>query len=142
MDDRRKGFGGLPRGGTCRDRAGAGLHLATIHPNEFSDGRVEDAGNWAPNREGEVISDVATYLKIAGGFEVLVPGKPLRQNNREASLLWEALQRDTAELIELHWPDIERVTEALLLRGELGEKETPAATTSVSSGSTVQRQKS
>jgi ATP-dependent Zn protease len=74
--------------------------------------------------------DVAVYLKIAGGFspisEVLVPGKPLQQTNREVSRLWERLQADTADLVELHWPSIERVAEALLIHEELGQKEIEA----------------
>ena len=72
--------------------------------------------------------NVATYLRLAGGFtfEVLVPGKPLQQDNGEASRLWDALQRDTADLIELHWSSIERVAEALLIHEELGQEQIDA----------------
>jgi hypothetical protein len=74
--------------------------------------------------------NVAVYLKIAGGFrpisEILVPGKPLQQTNGEVSRLWEQLQADTADLVELHWLSIERVAEALLIHEELGQEEIEA----------------
>jgi hypothetical protein len=74
--------------------------------------------------------DVAVYLKIASEFspisEVLVPGKPLQQTKGEASRLWEQLQADTADLVELHWPSIERVAEALLIHEELGQEQIEA----------------
>jgi hypothetical protein len=72
--------------------------------------------------------NVATYLRLAGGFtfEVLVPGKPLQQDNGEVSRLWDALQRDTTELVELHWSSIERIAEALLIHGELGQEQIDA----------------
>jgi hypothetical protein len=40
--------------------------------------------------------------------------------------LWEQLQADTADLVELHWPSIERVAEALLIHEELGQEEIEA----------------
>jgi hypothetical protein len=74
--------------------------------------------------------DVAAYLQIASGFaplsELLVPGKPLQQDDKEASLLWNALQRDTTDLVELHWSSIERVAQALLIHGELGQEQIDA----------------
>jgi hypothetical protein len=89
---------------------------------------------YRPTLNGEYFADyedllnVATYLKIASGFtfEVLVPGKPLQQDNRLAAALWERLQADTADLVELHWPSIERVAEALLIHEELGQEEIEA----------------
>jgi hypothetical protein len=91
---------------------------------------------YQPSLNGEHFADyadllnVAAYLKIAGGFvpisEVLVPGKPLQQSNGEASRLWEQLQADTADLVELHWLSIERVAEALLIHEELGQEEIEA----------------
>src|SRR5262249_36948068 len=80
---------------------------------------------YEPTLSGEHFADhkdllnVATYLQITAGRtvdELLVPGKPLRQDN-SASRLWERLQADTADLIELHWSSIERVAEALLIHG-------------------------
>jgi hypothetical protein len=74
--------------------------------------------------------NVAIYLKIAAGFvpisEILVPGKPLQQSNGLAARLWEQLQADTADLVELHWLSIERVAEALLIHEELGQEEIEA----------------
>jgi hypothetical protein len=91
---------------------------------------------YRPTLNGEHFADysdlfnVAVYLKIASGFspisEVLVPGKPLQQTKGEASRLWEQLQADTADLVELHWPSIERVAEALLIHEELGQEEIEA----------------
>ena len=77
--------------------------------------------------EFEDLDNVAKYLQIASGFtfEVLVPGKPLQQNGL-ASRLWERLQADTADLVELYWPSIERVAEALLIQEELGQEEIDA----------------
>ena len=74
--------------------------------------------------------DVTTYLRIASGFhplsELLVPGKPLQQANGEVSRLWERLQADTVALVELLWPSIERVAEALLIHEELGQAQIDA----------------
>src|SRR5262245_381654 len=103
---------------------------------------------YLPTLNGEHFADssdllnVAVYLKIAGGFspisEVLVPGKPLRQTNGEVSQLWERLQADTADLVELHWLSIERVAEALLIHEELGQEEIEAL---VSDGAGLQASK-
>jgi hypothetical protein len=74
--------------------------------------------------------DVAVYLKIVSGFhplsELLVPGRPLEQDNKETSRLWERLQWDTAELVESYWPSIERVAEALLIHEELNQEQIDA----------------
>jgi len=158
---------------------GIEVRLATIRPDNFSDGHVTHEASW-PDREdangtiaaedreeewqqrmemaenrakvalagpiaemkyrptlnGEHFADycdllnVAVYLEIAGGFspisEVLVPGKPLQQTNGKVSRLWELLQADTADLVELHWLSIERVAEALLIHEELGQEEIEA----------------
>jgi hypothetical protein len=55
-----------------------------------------------------------------------VPGKPLKQTNEEVSRLWERLQWDTADRVELHWPAIERVAEALLIHEELNQEQIDA----------------
>ena len=72
--------------------------------------------------------DVAEYLQIASGFdplsEILVLGKRLR--HARASRLWEQLQADTTELVELHWPSIERVAAALLIHKTLGPEQLDA----------------
>jgi hypothetical protein len=148
------------------------VDLATIHPDEFSNGHVAHGASWPDNetaaedREEEWLRrmetaensaklalagplahmkyrptlngehfadygdllDVHEYLRLASGFtfEVLVPGKPLQQDNREASRLWERLQADTADLVESYWPSIGRVAEALLIHGELGQEQIDA----------------
>jgi hypothetical protein len=90
--------------------------------------KYRDTGNGEDFAGSGDLLDVAKYLQIASGFtfEVLVPGKPLQQNNGEASRLWERLQADTADLVESYWPSIERVAEALLIHGELGQEQIDA----------------
>src|SRR6516165_5092346 len=125
---------------------GIEVRLATIRPDKFSAGHVTHGASWpdredangtiaAEDREEEwqqrmEMAEDRAKLEIAGGFspisEVLVPGKPLQQTNGEVSRLWELLQADTADLVELHWLSIERVAEALLIHEELGQEEIEA----------------
>ena len=142
--------GHVTHGASWPDREDANGTIAAEDREEEWQQRMEMAENRAkvalagpiaemkyrPTLNGEHFADycdllnVAVYLEIAGGFspisEVLVPGKPLQQTNGKVSRLWELLQADTADLVELHWLSIERVAEALLIHEELGQEEIEA----------------